>query len=178
MEIAKPGHMPGVHHSSEGGGEGLLTIRCNSWFWIICPSGFRFFLASSLLSPGGAEVLPSWFLSFSVSHLHLFSLALSFSIAPSVYFSFHHFITHSFSLSPFCSPSPPSTLSISLPPFPHLALFFTFCSCLSLVSVLLFLVTLTGAIAVSHNIITVSGHRTDFFNVHLQRERILHLTCF
>ena len=82
----------------KGGGEGLLTIRCNSWFWIICPSGFRFFLASSLLSPGGAEVLPSWFLSFSVSHLHLFSLALSFSIVPICLFLFSSF-HHSFFLS-------------------------------------------------------------------------------
>ena len=98
MEIAKPGHMPGVHHSSEGGGEGLLTIRCNSWFWIICPSGFKFFLASSLLSPGGAEVLPSWFLSFSVSHLHLFPLALSFSIVPICLFLFSS-LHHSFFLS-------------------------------------------------------------------------------
>ena len=98
MEIAKPGHMPGVHHSSEGGGEGLLTIRFNSWFWIICPSGFKFFLASSLLSPGGAEVLPSWFLSFSLSHLHLFSLAFSFSIVLICLFLFSSF-HHSFFLS-------------------------------------------------------------------------------
>lgn len=71
VEIAKPGHMPGVYHSSEGGGQGLLTIRFNSWFWIICPSGFKCFLASSLLGPGGVGTLPSWFLSFCISDPHL-----------------------------------------------------------------------------------------------------------
>lgn len=85
VEIAKPGHMPGVHHSSEGGGQGLLTIRFDSWFRIICPSGFKFFLASSLLGPGGdgGSFLLGFSLSFnlSFSHSHLFlSSHFSFSI--------------------------------------------------------------------------------------------------
>ena len=86
MEIAKLGRKPGVYHSSEGGGQGLLTITFNSWFWIICPSGFKFFLTSSLLGPGGDGVLPFWFPSFSLS---LIPLPLSHSpLSPSLYFCF------------------------------------------------------------------------------------------
>lgn len=121
MEIAKPGHMPGVHHSSEGGGQGLLTIRLNSWFWIICPSGFKFFLASSLLGPGGAGVLPSWFLSFSLSPFltpHCPHLSISLSITPS--------LSLIISLSPSLSHSPSFSLSISPPPLSYLASFFIF----------------------------------------------------
>lgn len=111
VETAKPGHMPGVHHSFEGGGQGLLTIRFNSWFWIICPSGFKFFLTSSLLGPGGDGVLPFWFLSFSLSLfplssfliLHCPHLSLSLSIIP--------FLSHSISpsLSPPSCPHPSPT---------------------------------------------------------------------
>lgn len=152
MEIAKPGHMPGVHHSSEGGGQSLLTIRFNSWFWIICPSGFTFFLASSLLGPGGVGVLPSWFFSFSLS-------PFSFPVVPTVSFSFHHsiFVSHdlylSISFSFFQShPSSASPLGFIL----HLpALVFPSWLLFSLSLVLHkenFHVTLTENTAVSHNV--------------------------
>lgn len=156
--------MPGVHHSSEGGGQGLLTIRCNSWFRIICPSGFKFFLASSLLSPGGDGSPLSWFLPLFLStslSLILISFSLPISHSPlssSIYFSsiiplpFHYVAP---SLSPPSFPLPSSFLLHLSPTWLNSLSSYL---CLSLFSVLL----------------TVSGPLQRKFSRHANRE----YSCF
>lgn len=122
--------MPGVHHSSEGCGKGLLTIRFISWFWIICPSGFKFFLASSLLAGPRRGWSPAFLLSFLLS-LSFPSLSPPFSFS-TVYICL--FLFPPFHLFPLLHlPLFPSLLHL-FPTWPHSS---SSCSYLSLFSVLL-----------------------------------------
>lgn len=56
---------------------------------MICPSGFKLFLTSSLLGPGGAGVLPSWFLSLFPSDPQPCLLLSPSALTPTAFFSFH-----------------------------------------------------------------------------------------